>query len=613
MFKNLVLAALLGCASATALLKDLLEFDPPSLDIVDSVLGNKFKCRLKEKPSQEVKVYFEAAGFSFSNCFLTFPVEGYDQWQELSVYGNQVFEQRSDIDLDISARVFIGEEKNDSKYRCKRKYDTAGVCSSIGDPHFSCLNNVKVSHQGKGYYHLVHHDHLSVQAYHNDCFNRATCNHAIAIKYGSSIIGLDIRDHDKKKHIFTEITKNVDGIRYDGPTRADASHTVTLPCGSIIKLHVNYDTKNKWIDHTLHLAAGYEEIGGFCNRPTGKGKGLKCRDGRIVQERDVDVFANSWVVKDEENIFMGRYQQSTPPVVGVHAVCKIPEKIVTVVPPAPCNLPPYTPPTVPPPQITVEGTPNTPAVTETPSSPPTNPPPSVPPPSVPATIPPPPPDYEAQAKQHCQQLFNVPGCSKVCDVDYYVNACIADAKTCGSFVFAEAQRLAFMAECKITTGFMQVDNQPAVVDQSVQIQSQCGLGNHKCLNDCSGHGVCGVTGCRCSPTWGGADCSIDLTKLMSYNFKLKSYVKFTLPSLFCKAETDLPAPVTPPADNSLVYVQDQVKAVYGSISDVGTNATVTYTSMPVPAATSTKPIISSSLHTSLSLMASVAAFVIYTL
>ncbi|KAJ3322465.1 hypothetical protein HDV06_003009 [Boothiomyces sp. JEL0866] len=594
MFKSLFLAAILGYASATALLKDLLEFDPPTLNILDSALGNKFKCRLKQRPSHEVKVYFEAAGFSFSDCFLTFPIEKFDQWQELSIYGNQVYDQRSDIDLDISARVFVGGDNSDYKYRCKRKFYNAGVCSSIGDPHFSCLNNVKVSHQGKGSYHLVHHDHLSVQAYHNDCFNRATCNHAIAIRYGSSIIALDIRDHDKKKHILTEITKNVDGIRYDSPTRADSSHTITLPCGSIIKLHVNYDSKNKWIDHTLHLAAGYEEIGGFCNRPSGNEHGLKCRDGRIVQEQDVDVFANSWVVRDEENIFLGHYQQSTPPIVGVHAVCKIPEKIVTVVPPAPCNLPPYTPPTVPPPQITIEGTPNTPVVTDTPQ--------------VPATIPPPPPDYEAQAREHCQQLFNVPGCSKVCDVDYYVNACIADAKTCGSFVFAEAQRLAFMAECKVTTGFMQVDNQQTVVNQGIQIQSQCGLGNHNCLNDCSGHGICGSTGCRCSPTWGGADCSIDLTKLMSYNFKLKSYVKFTLPSLFCKAETDLPAPVTPPADNSLVYVQDQVKAVYGTISDVQTNATVTST-VPAP----TKSIVSASVQTSLSLIASLAAFVIYAL
>ncbi|KAJ3271718.1 hypothetical protein HDV01_006413 [Terramyces sp. JEL0728] len=477
MFQSLLLAALLGYASATALLQDLLEFDPPTLNILDSSLGNKFRCRLKQKPSEDVKVFFEASGFSFSDCFLTFPIGRYDQWQELSVYGNQVFEQRTDIDLDISARVFVGSDKRDHKYRCKRQYHKAGVCSSIGDPHFSCLNNVKVSHQGKGAYHLVHHEHLSVQAYHNDCFKKATCNHAIAIRYGSSIVALDIRDKDKKKHIFTEITKNVDGIRYDSPTTADASHTITLPCGSIVKLHVNYDSKNKWIDHSLHLAAGYEEIGGFCNRPSGNGKGLKCRDGRIVVENQVDIFANSWVVRDEENIFSGHYVQSTPPVIGVHAVCKIPEQIALPVPPAPCNLPQYTPPTLPPPQITVD-TPN-PVATGAPYQTP----------SVPIAIPPPPPVYVNQVESHCKELFNVPGCSKVCDVDYYVQSCIADAKTSGSFVFAEAQRLAFMAECKVTTGFMKVDVDTSVVNAGVSIQTQCGLGNNKCINNCSGNGA----------------------------------------------------------------------------------------------------------------------------
>lgn len=89
MFKNLLsIASLLALASATPLLNDLLEFDPPSIQLADSNLGNKFRCRLKKKPVKPVKVYFEAAGLQFSDCFIDIDVEKFDQWREVSIFGS---------------------------------------------------------------------------------------------------------------------------------------------------------------------------------------------------------------------------------------------------------------------------------------------------------------------------------------------------------------------------------------------------------------------------------------------------------------------------------------------------------------------------------------------
>ncbi|KAJ3256136.1 hypothetical protein HK103_005705 [Boothiomyces macroporosus] len=691
MFNNLLsIASLLALASATPLLSDLLEFDPPSIQLADSNLGNKFRCRLKEKPAKPVKVYFEAAGLQFSDCFIDIDVEQFDQWREVSIFGSQVFETRTNVDITINARAFIEEEKHDQTLPCHRTIAPAGTCTSSGDPHFSCFNGAAITFLKGGCFHLINHEHLQIQAVHGDCdfVGKATCNHAIAVRYGSSIIALDIRDKDKSKHILTQITQNVDGIKYDAPTVADSFHTITLPCGSKITLQVNYDTKNKWIDHTVHLAAGYEEVGGFCNRHGETG--LKCRDGTVVGNDKVDIFGESWIVKDEENIFLGKYQKTQPPVVGIHAVCKIPDTIVTVVPPAPCTLPPFVPPpfttspatttnapvvvpttttivqvqttTVPATTVvqttTVAATTTIPATTivqttttvqtqdnaattntlvQTTVVPATT---TVAPTAVvqtttiPATVvvqtttltqvvqtttnsavqttlPPAPPAYNDDVKKHCTEIFQVEGCSSLLDVNFYIDACIKDATTCGSLVFAETHRMTFMSSCHKKTEYMAVDYDQPTVTNATQVQTQCGFNGHKCINDCSGHGVCGAYGCRCQPTWGGKDCSIDLTKKMSYNPVAKTYVPFTPPTVYCKAQDNLPAPVAPPAQNPQVYVQDQVaaeqvKAVYGSVNENIANTTYS-------TATTTDAAIVSSAESSFKVMAAFVAIAAYAL
>ncbi|KAJ3255009.1 hypothetical protein HK103_006711 [Boothiomyces macroporosus] len=586
-------ALLFQLVAATA----LLEFDPPILNLQDTVLGSSFRTRMLKKPTSNVKVYFEAPGLTFSDCFVDISVDTFDQWKQITVAGVSVFEQRNAAGFNITARAFVDQTFVDHELVCNRIVAPAGTCTSIGDPHFTTLNGLTYSQFGNGVFHLAQHEHLSIQAAQGFCFgNTVTCNQAIAIRYGSSIIALDTR---VAGNIFNmaEITKNVDGIAYQNPNTANAAHTVTLPCGSVIQLIVNNDNKgNKWIDFTLHLAAGYDSIGGLCNRPSGNAQGLILRDGTSVAVTAFDQFANSWKVTDDENLFMGKYKPSVPAIVGVHAACTLPQVVVEVVVEKPIIvLPPYVPPVLPAtttkvPSITttaVYTTTTTTTLSQTTTDAPkatttvgnsanlitTT---SIPPAATATDLPKaittvltlttsnvitpapqptvaPPADYLKDIKEHCQKIFTIPGCSELVNADSYIQSCIKDAIAAGSMVFAEPARMIFMSHCKQTSNYMVKDYDDKAVQKAQAIQQQTGLNQHNCPANCNGNGVCGDNGCRCKPTFGGIDCSIDMTKAKCME---NDQVLNQTPASTYVAPPSLPKQVTPPANYVKVYGQD---------------------------------------------------------
>ncbi|KAI8891652.1 hypothetical protein BC833DRAFT_654232, partial [Globomyces pollinis-pini] len=225
------LSSLLAFSMAATDLKQILEFDPPTLNIQDAILNNKFKFRLKEKVDKPVQVFFEAPGVTFSKCSVEIGVDDYNQYKEVELSTVPVFDNRKDVDLTIRARAYHAENKIDHDYKCKRVYAPGGTCTSIGDPHYNLFNNLATTHMGEGVFHLFQHEFLSIQATQGKCFsNTPTCNQAIAVRYGTSIFALDARVKDVKDVKMTEISPNKDGIVYKAPTSSDANHIITLPC-----------------------------------------------------------------------------------------------------------------------------------------------------------------------------------------------------------------------------------------------------------------------------------------------------------------------------------------------------------------------------------------------
>ena len=102
--KLAVLSTLLSTIAALDI-TSLLEFDRPLLEILDTKLSHSFKCRLKEKPSVPVQIYFEAQGISFDNCMIEIDVESYNQWKEIKLIGLPVFDTLSDVDFSIKGLI----------------------------------------------------------------------------------------------------------------------------------------------------------------------------------------------------------------------------------------------------------------------------------------------------------------------------------------------------------------------------------------------------------------------------------------------------------------------------------------------------------------------------
>ncbi|KAJ2993742.1 hypothetical protein HDV02_002105 [Globomyces sp. JEL0801] len=569
MVPSFLLLSLLSMSTTANELVKILEFDPPNLNIQDNLLNNKFKFRLKQKQLQPVQVFFEAAGVTFSKCSVEVGVEDFNQWKEIELSTAPVFDNRKETDVNIRARVFQSQTQIDQDYKCKRIYAPGGTCSSVGDPHYKLFNKIDTTHMGEGVFYLFRHDFLTIQATQGKCFSgKPTCNQAIAVRYGSSIMALDTRVGNVNNIKMTEITPNKDGIVYTAPNVKDSNHKIRLPCGSEIKFNVHTTAKDRWIDINMVIAPGYNNHGGICNQIGAKAGDLHCRTGEVVNVGLVDKFMKSWMVPQSENILSGQYRQVLPPAAKPGNVCKLPEKPAVVVPPPvqTTTLPPYVAPpktttsvpvtttvapvttlisttlagkptiittTVPAttkvaPQTTVITTTiagTTTKITTTVAAVPTTAPPAT------YTVPPPPPSYINQVEQHCRSLFNVNGCKSIVDVDFFVKSCITDATLTGSFVFAESSRLAFMILCQTTTQCMKQDVDPVIVQKALTIQKDCGLGNNSCINNCSGKGVCGNNGCRCEPGFGGPDCSINLTNLISYNPVTNQFSPNTAPVL----------------------------------------------------------------------------------
>ncbi|KAI8891653.1 hypothetical protein BC833DRAFT_458009 [Globomyces pollinis-pini] len=147
-----------------------------------------------------------------------------------------------------------------------------------------------------------------------------------------------------------------------------------------------------------------------------------------------------------------------------------------------------------------------------------------------------------------------------------------------------------MTACHTTTQCMTQDVDPVVVQKAVTIQKECGLGNNTCINKCSGKGVCGNNGCRCEPGFGGVDCSISLTTLITYNPVSQKYAP-NKDAYLLPVKQEYPAVVVPaPAPGYVGYVQQEIKSVTTSSTSetsLNTSGTNSNTSAGNTSSTST--------------------------
>ncbi|KAI8900192.1 hypothetical protein BC833DRAFT_306644 [Globomyces pollinis-pini] len=128
--------SLLALSVAAADLSSLLEFDPPTLNLKDDALDNKFKCRLKKKLDKPVQVFFQGTGITFDKCSIEIGPNDFQNWKEINLSTVPVFEYRPAVDVTILARAFYDGGKVDHEYKGKRSLAPGGYCSSIGDPHY---------------------------------------------------------------------------------------------------------------------------------------------------------------------------------------------------------------------------------------------------------------------------------------------------------------------------------------------------------------------------------------------------------------------------------------------------------------------------------------------
>jgi von Willebrand factor type D domain len=532
-----------------------IDFECQETVIDDTKTDNMLMCRLKEVPATPVNVHFESRFLNFAACVLTLADA---EWHPIAVTVVPVCSRKETIPIAISARLYSSDcFESNKEITVQRSFDSCIYGSSVGDPHFLTFNGQAYDFQGQGYYDLFNHPQFQVQvvqgAYNS---NGAAVNNAVSIRYGNSIMALDLRTDSLMK----QVTENVDGIVYTPPSATDTTHTVLLPCGS----KVVFTTYGDYMNIDLFVAACYSGYGGLLNQAGLATGEYFAREGVTT---DVMTFAQSWVVPETDINMNGKFVPFTSPAMAV-LKCALPTSCAAPTIAAPVqtiDLPVYV---APPPQTTTVVTTVVAQPTITTAGEITT------AAAIPAittigttagvttttilttvtvapgyTIQAPTPEYIQEATTLCHGMFVVDGCNEILPPARHVQACISDSTILGNYAMAESNRIQYMAKCKTLLGYMTADPDEQVVVKADEIKEEYGLGDNKCVLDCSGRGTCTANGCVCNAGFSGLGCVTDLAPLLSYNSEQNAYVTHNpIPVVAPATSADKPVTDSAPSD-----------------------------------------------------------------
>ena len=111
----------------------------------------------------------------------------------------------------------------------------------------------------------------------------------------------------------------------------------------------------------------------------------------------------------------------------------------------------------------------------------------------------------AVAESQCAAALRVPACAQIVDPASYHKSCVSDSITSGSLNSVEATRLSYRTMCDTRTESMASKGSP--IAKATAVAAQDAL---KCVNNCSGHGLCVASGCICDVGFTGTGCATNI-------------------------------------------------------------------------------------------------------
>ncbi|KAL2912328.1 hypothetical protein HK105_208175 [Polyrhizophydium stewartii] len=549
----LALAASVIADAAAATIPNPLVFTPAKLAISDSAASNSFGVRLAGKPNGPVTVYFEHPTITFSACSVQFDADSWNTTQTIGLAPAPVIDKTLNTTVAFSVGVLVSAE-----------LDTFHGLNTTISGTFDGLSFTAFPHN---YSVMLQSPQLDVQVFTDTCYNGvATCNQAMAVRYGTSIMILDVRGKQRplSSYGMTELTPNVDGILYTPPSIVNSSHVLRLPCGSTVTAVFHYAATST-LDISIRLAAGYRTTSGLCNRPPYTSNGFLVGCNGVfyngTDRAEAAKFAATWAVSNENNMFLGNIpkqaQPVPPPPWGFE--CSLPRasqigpskykspalsskssstsaakssstsKAYTTSAKAATTasaLPKYTP--------VAYGSSSTSAAASPPTLSSSSPPPpssssasrtssSVPAPTSDIDCPKPPPippaDIRAEIETVCKEMFNITECADISNPSFFIQSCIADVTLTGTYEAAERTKRTFLAKCHADTELTCKHPDARKAARARKHKKDLGFGDNACKRDCSGHGACTEFGCSCHHGWAGVDCSRDLTEYSRFDSK----------------------------------------------------------------------------------------------
>jgi len=239
---------------------------PTSVQSVAVVLGGE--------PSSEVQVFIniEGSGSGTDKCILTFSAENWNQPQVVKavpVITPGAGNTRTIINFSvINSRSDSAFHNKEASATLQQKLHAPAVCSSRGDPHLKTFDGLRYDQYSTGTYYLVRDTTgtLVVQArqapFHKN--SRVTSNHAVVIKYGSSVISFVGKPGQQKLNVKVLSDGLDNGVQV---TNVGSRYTVSLPDGSFLRLQYfqNYRHKVVYINIDVKLSGlFFNSVTGLC-------------------------------------------------------------------------------------------------------------------------------------------------------------------------------------------------------------------------------------------------------------------------------------------------------------------------------------------------------------